>query len=167
MLSCYRYDPETGKYTMAVMNLVRAAGALDGRRAGVAAVAGMAARVAQQARGASDRHGEARRWGSGLAGGFLRGLEMFAEVPLFPEQASTTAERVDALFFFLCAVTGTMAVSIAAAAAVLRRQAIAAAPRTNAPHASSAIIASNGSGPSRRCSSSSSCSCGGRASIRR
>ena len=38
---------------------------------------------------------------------------MFAEVPLFPEQASTTAERVDALFFFLCAVTGIMAVLIA------------------------------------------------------
>jgi cytochrome c oxidase subunit 2 len=38
---------------------------------------------------------------------------MFAEVPLFPEQASTTAERVDALFFFLCAVCGTMAVLIA------------------------------------------------------
>jgi cytochrome c oxidase subunit 2 len=30
----------------------------------------------------------------------------FAEVPLFPEQASETAERVDALFFFLMAVTG-------------------------------------------------------------
>ncbi len=39
---------------------------------------------------------------------------MFAEIPLFPEQASTTAERVDALFFFLCTVTGTMAVLIAA-----------------------------------------------------
>ena len=89
-------------------------GRAHGRRAGVAAVAGMAAREAQQqARGASDRHGEARRWGSGLAGGFLRGLEMFAQVPLFPEQASTTAERVDTLFFFLCAVTGIMAVSIA------------------------------------------------------
>ena len=37
----------------------------------------------------------------GCLGGFLRGLEMFAEVPLFPEQASTTAERVDALFFYL------------------------------------------------------------------
>jgi cytochrome c oxidase subunit 2 len=38
---------------------------------------------------------------------------MFAEIPLFPEQASTTAERVDALFFFLCIVTGTMAVGVA------------------------------------------------------
>jgi protein SCO1/2 len=28
LLFCYRYDPETGKYTMAVMNLVRGAGAL-------------------------------------------------------------------------------------------------------------------------------------------
>jgi cytochrome c oxidase subunit 2 len=38
---------------------------------------------------------------------------MFAEIPLFPEQASTTAERVDALFFFLCAVCGIMAFLIA------------------------------------------------------
>jgi cytochrome c oxidase subunit 2 len=38
---------------------------------------------------------------------------MFAEVPLFPEQASTMAHRVDALFFFLCGVTGTMAILIA------------------------------------------------------
>jgi cytochrome c oxidase subunit 2 len=38
---------------------------------------------------------------------------LFSEVPLFPEQASTTAQRVDALFFFLCAVCGTMAVLIA------------------------------------------------------
>jgi cytochrome c oxidase subunit 2 len=38
---------------------------------------------------------------------------MFAEVPLFPEQAATTAERVDNLFFFLCTVTGTMALLVA------------------------------------------------------
>ncbi|HEY7313463.1 MAG TPA: cytochrome c oxidase subunit II [Gemmataceae bacterium] len=37
---------------------------------------------------------------------------MFAEVPLFPEQASTMAHRVDALFLFLCVVTGTMAVLV-------------------------------------------------------
>ena len=57
---------------------------------------------------------------------------MFAEVPLFPEQASTTAERVDTLFFFLCAVTGIMAVSIALLAAVLRRQ--VSPPRRGRPH---------------------------------
>jgi cytochrome c oxidase subunit 2 len=37
---------------------------------------------------------------------------MFAEVPLFPEQASTMAWRVDALFFFLCVITGGMAVFV-------------------------------------------------------
>jgi cytochrome c oxidase subunit 2 len=37
---------------------------------------------------------------------------MFAEVPLFPERASTMAERVDTLFFFMLAVTGSMAVLI-------------------------------------------------------
>ncbi len=38
---------------------------------------------------------------------------MFAEVPLFPEQASTTAQQVDALFIFLCVVCGAMAVLVA------------------------------------------------------
>jgi cytochrome c oxidase subunit 2 len=37
---------------------------------------------------------------------------MLAQVPLFPEQASTLAGRVDALFFFLVAVTGGMALLI-------------------------------------------------------
>jgi cytochrome c oxidase subunit 2 len=37
---------------------------------------------------------------------------MFADVPLFPEQASTHAERVDALFFFMLAVTGAVAVLV-------------------------------------------------------
>jgi cytochrome c oxidase subunit 2 len=37
---------------------------------------------------------------------------MFADVPLFPEQASTHAERVDALFFFMLAVTGVVAVLV-------------------------------------------------------
>jgi cytochrome c oxidase subunit 2 len=37
---------------------------------------------------------------------------MFAQIPLFPEQASTTAERVDGLLLFLCAVTGSMAVLV-------------------------------------------------------
>jgi cytochrome c oxidase subunit 2 len=39
---------------------------------------------------------------------------IFAEITLFPEQASTTARQVDMLFFFLCAVCGTMAVLVAA-----------------------------------------------------
>jgi cytochrome c oxidase subunit 2 len=37
---------------------------------------------------------------------------MFAEVPLFPEQASDMAVRVDRLFIYLCAVTGAMAVLV-------------------------------------------------------
>jgi len=37
---------------------------------------------------------------------------MFAEIPLFPEQASTHAERVDTLFFFLLAVTGAVAILV-------------------------------------------------------
>src|SRR5437899_1289402 len=38
---------------------------------------------------------------------------MFAQVPLFPEQASTMAPRVDALFFFLCAISGAVVLSVA------------------------------------------------------
>src|SRR5438093_11791344 len=38
---------------------------------------------------------------------------MFAEIPLFPEQASTSAERVDALFFFLLVVCGFFTLLIA------------------------------------------------------
>src|SRR5207302_1858706 len=36
------------------------------------------------------------------------GRLMFAEVPLFPEQASTIAGRVDGLLYFLVAVTGSV-----------------------------------------------------------
>jgi cytochrome c oxidase subunit 2 len=39
---------------------------------------------------------------------------MFADVPLFPEQASTVAREVDWLFFFFCAVCGGMAALVAA-----------------------------------------------------
>jgi cytochrome c oxidase subunit II len=38
---------------------------------------------------------------------------MFNEVPMFPEQASTHAERVDTLFFFLLGVSGFFSVLIA------------------------------------------------------
>src|SRR5262245_37144246 len=37
---------------------------------------------------------------------------MFAQVPLYPEQASTTAERVDALFIFQLAITSTVALVV-------------------------------------------------------
>src|SRR5947209_4524837 len=38
---------------------------------------------------------------------------MFTEVPLFPEQASTHAARVDVLFFFLLGITGFFTLLIA------------------------------------------------------
>ena len=154
LLFCFRYDPETGKYTMAVMNLVRAAAC--SRSSCWRRCCGWhgGGESAQQARGASDGHGEARRWGSGLAGGMLRGLEMFAEILCSPSRPRPRPQRVDMLFFFLCAVTGIMAVLVALLLLYFAVR-IAAAPRTTAPRASSAISASNGSGPSRRCSSSS------------
>jgi cytochrome c oxidase subunit II len=58
---------------------------------------------------------------------------MFTEVPLFPEQASTHAEDVDALFFFLLGVSVFFSVMIAATliyfAVRYRRRSGAAAPR--------------------------------------
>jgi cytochrome c oxidase subunit II len=38
---------------------------------------------------------------------------MFAQIPLFPEQASTAAGRVDALFFFLVGLSGFLSILIA------------------------------------------------------
>ena len=38
---------------------------------------------------------------------------LFAQVQLFPEQASTIAPKVDAVFFFLVAVSGFFTVLIA------------------------------------------------------
>jgi cytochrome c oxidase subunit 2 len=38
---------------------------------------------------------------------------MFAQVTLFPEQASTTAPQVDALFFFILGITGFVAIAVA------------------------------------------------------
>ncbi len=38
---------------------------------------------------------------------------MFAQVPLFPEQASTAAARVDGLFFFLMGVSGFISILVA------------------------------------------------------
>ena len=50
VLSCFHYDPETGKYTMTALNLVRAAGVLTVVDVGFGViVVGVAARVAQQA----------------------------------------------------------------------------------------------------------------------
>ncbi|HZZ27644.1 MAG TPA: cytochrome c oxidase subunit II [Pirellulales bacterium] len=37
---------------------------------------------------------------------------MFAQLPLFPEQASAIAPRIDSLLFFLLAVTGTVALGV-------------------------------------------------------
>jgi cytochrome c oxidase subunit 2 len=37
---------------------------------------------------------------------------MFAEIPLFPDQASTTAHRVDNLLFFLLAVSGSVGIVV-------------------------------------------------------
>jgi cytochrome c oxidase subunit 2 len=58
---------------------------------------------------------------------------MFTEVPLFPETASTHAEQVDTLFFFLLGVSGAFSVAIAVAliyfAVRYRRRSAAETPK--------------------------------------
>jgi cytochrome c oxidase subunit 2 len=58
---------------------------------------------------------------------------MFAQVPLYPEQASSTAERVDALFLFQLAITSAMGVLISCLIIYFvvryRRRPTAATPR--------------------------------------
>ena len=165
LLFCYRYDPDTGKYTMTAMNLVRRAGALT-----VVVLASLVwwhgdgewrnNRPVDPAIGTSEPVA-----GTGLPAGYS-GASNVCRNTSVSRTSLDHSERVDTLFFFLCAVCGTMAVSVARLicyfAFKYRRRA-----RTTAPHASPATIASNGSGPLRRCSSSSSCSSGGRTSIRR
>ena len=96
MLFCYHYDPKQGRYSVAALNLVRLGGVLT-------------VRVARSLHppGPPPREPRVSRRGR------LIGRSMATDFPLFPEQASTTAAQVDALFFFLLAVTVFFSVLIA------------------------------------------------------
>ena len=109
LLFCFHYDPATGKYTPAVMNFVRA-----GRRADASlALGGVLVSCVWRRTRSSRMHG-----GSGSTEPLprLSGDESTCSPTItvwFPEQASTTAEQVDALFFFLLGVTGVVGLLVA------------------------------------------------------
>lgn len=112
LLYCYHYDPTTGKYGAVVMNIIRAGGLLT--FVGIALAIfilnrkGRANAALQRAgkREASGRYGESGSVSLSTA------LMLAALLPLFPEKASTMAGRVDALYFFLVAVSIFFAFSI-------------------------------------------------------
>ena len=116
LLYCYQYDPTTGRYGTAIMRLLRVAALLTLGALGGVHLHDVAARAQRRARGP-------RRERQRLA--------MWSGFPLFPEQASTIAGQVDALYFFLIALTAFFCLLIAAAGGRLRRSATAAARRTS------------------------------------
>ena len=91
LLFCYHYDPSTGKYGATVLGMVRVAGI-----ATILAFAVVPDR--QPAQGAC---------------GADSNLTMLTNLPFFPEQASAQAAQVDAIYFFMVAVTAFFAVLIA------------------------------------------------------
>ena len=112
LLLCYRYDPTTGKYTPAVLNIVRLASARVDRlhrRAGRASLLAWA----EESDAASRGHPTPRHDAGGL---HMLMLAQALGVPFFPEQASDHARQVDYLFFYLLGVTGGVAVLVCPAA---------------------------------------------------
>ena len=101
LLLCYHYDPTTGKYGVIVMNVLRLAGALT--------VAALFALMIY-----SWRRNKARQ-GGGKVGYSHPGLAplLFYPVPFAPEQASSFAGEVDALYLALVGLTAVVSLSIA------------------------------------------------------
>ena len=97
LLLCYHYDPATGKYGAAVLALVRAGG--------IATMLAFAVFLTVSLR-------RDRAAGAGCGG--ESNLTMFKNLPFFPEAASAQAGQVDAVFFFMVAVTAFFSVLIAA-----------------------------------------------------
>ena len=94
LLYCYHYEPATGTYSLVAMNAVRLGGAVT-----VALLLGFV--------GMSLRREQPRR---------CRALTtLMGGIPLFPEQASTFAAEVDALYIFIVAVSAFFTVAVSAA----------------------------------------------------
>ena len=89
LLYCYHYDLATGRYSLAIMRVVRLAGA--------ATVFSLGTLIFVWTR-------RERR---------QVGLRHMFGIPLFPERASTIADEVDALYFFLVGLSVVMSVLIA------------------------------------------------------
>ena len=96
LLFCYHYDPATGKYGAAVLRW--SAWAESAHRAGVSLVPDDQPPAGPTSRG-------------GRPG--VPNLTMSSTLPLFPQQASVQAGQVDAIYFFMVAVTAFFSLLIA------------------------------------------------------
>ena len=111
LLYCCLYDPNTGKYTANVMLFIRIGGVLT-----IVVLAGMVWFLMHYQR---RRHARlaaapaAPAAAESAADRARRGSMMFAEIALFPEEASTSAWQVDMLFFFLLTVCGAVTLLVA------------------------------------------------------
>src|ERR1043165_7414000 len=93
LLLCYHYDPKSGKYSSLAMGSVRAAGVLT--------LLGLGSLFFVLWRG-----GRKSQTLNSVA------LPLLLLLPLFPDAASTEAENVDALFIFLLALCGFIALLV-------------------------------------------------------
>ena len=93
LLFCYHYDPSTGKYGADILALVRTGA--------VATVLAFAVFLTVSLRRDAPARGS-------------QNLTMFTNLPFFPQQASAQAAQVDAIYFFMVAVTAFFSLLIAA-----------------------------------------------------
>ena len=112
ILYCYKYDPATGRYGAAIMRILRVLAVLTLAALGTFVFV-MLRRDARLAFGEPPREP----------------LTLGAPVPLFPEQASTIAPEVDALYFYLVGVSVVFGLRHCARHRVLRLAVPPEAPR--------------------------------------
>ncbi|HXG66200.1 MAG TPA: cytochrome c oxidase subunit II [Blastocatellia bacterium] len=112
LLYCFHYDPTTGKYGPVVMNIMRIAGLVT--FIGLALIV-LVMKRRQKAKGkgqeAKGAMGEQERFSTFS---FFLFPFAFLQIPFAPEQASTLADDVDALYLFLVALTTFFAILIPA-----------------------------------------------------
>ena len=137
LLYCYHYDPATGSYGFVAMGAVRIGGAVT--------------LVALRRVRASSRFG-ARAPRNRRTPLEALAMSVFG-IPIFPEQASTFAMDVDALYFFIIAVSAFFALLVAVAGDRLRRQVPPPARRRGRARASKATCRWSCCGASSRPSS--------------
>lgn len=101
MLLCYQYDPTTGKYSASVIRALRVGGVLT-----VLFVVALLASLGQKAK-------RRKQINSTITPINFCLLPLFFSLPFMPDQASTVAGQVDALYLFLVAVAVFFSVLIA------------------------------------------------------
>ena len=105
LLFCYHYDPSSGKYGTTVLGIVRAGGVVTVLAFAVFLTVSLR-RDACARRAGQTRPGAPVPWSPNLT--------MFTNLPFFPQQASAQAAQVDAIYFFMVAVTAFFSLLIAA-----------------------------------------------------